>query len=158
MILNNTFSVDAPLEQVWAFLLDIPRVAPCMPGAELVETVDERTYVGQVGLKLGPIGVFYKGKIFFEQVDESGRTMVMRAEGAEQKGGGGAFARITSRVTAGDGRTEVSIETDLQITGRIAQFGRTGIMQEVARRMINSFAGCLERQIKAEAAPRTAPH
>jgi len=157
VILSNNFSVDAPLEQVWAFLLDIPKVAPCMPGAELVETVDERTYVGQVGLKLGPIGVSYKGKIFFDQVDESSRTMVMKAEGAEQKGGGGAFARITSRVTPGDGRTEVRIETDLQITGRIAQFGRTGIVQEVARRMINHFASCLERQIK-ESAPRTTPH
>lgn len=153
MILNNTFTVDAPIDRVWSFLLDIPKVVPCMPGAQLVETVDERTYIGQIGLKLGPIGVSYKGKVLFEQVDAAARTMVMKGEGAEQKGGGGAFARITSRVKEDNGRTEVSIETDLQISGRIAQFGRIGIMQEVAKRMINHFAECLERQIKAASPP-----
>jgi carbon monoxide dehydrogenase subunit G len=153
MILNNSFTVDAPIDRVWSFLLDIPKVIPCMPGAQLVETVDERTYIGQVGLKLGPIGVSYKGKVFFEQVDAAAHTMIMKGEGAEQKGGGGAFARITSRMREADGRTEVSIETDLQISGRIAQFGRVGIVQEVARRMIDHFAQCLERQIKAAPDP-----
>ncbi len=155
MIFNNSFTVDAPIDRVWEFLLDIPRVIPCMPGAELVETVDERTYIGQVGLRLGPIGVFYKGKVHFEQVDPVAHSMVMRGEGAEQKGGGGAFARITSRLAEADARTQVDIETDLQITGRIAQFGRTGIMQEVAKRMINHFAECLEREIKAAPAAGT---
>jgi carbon monoxide dehydrogenase subunit G len=151
MILTNAFTVDAPIDQVWKFLLDIPKITPCMPGAQLVETVDERTHIGQVGIKLGPIGVSYKGKVFFEQVDEAAHVMMMKAEGAEQKGGGGAYARITSRLKPQGDRTEVTIDTDLQISGRIAQFGRTGIMQEVAKRMISHFAECLEREIKAGA-------
>jgi carbon monoxide dehydrogenase subunit G len=137
-------------------LLDVERIAPCMPGAELQEITDDE-YRGVVKVKLGAITAQYKGAVRFAEIDEAGRRIVLRAEGRETRGQGNASATVTATLRpAGDGRTEVAIETDLTISGKIAQFGR-GVMADVSSKLLDQFATCLESTILAGEAPAPAP-
>src|SRR5947209_5142821 len=159
MRIENSFTVGLPEEDAWRVLLDVERIAPCMPGAELQE-ITEDEYRGVVKVKLGAITAQYKGAVRFAEVDEAGRRLVLRAEGRETRGQGNASATVTATLRpAGEGRTEVAIETDLTISGKIAQFGR-GVMADVSSKLLGEFARCLEDQLQSPApvsAPDTAP-
>ena len=155
MRIDNSFTVGLPAEDAWKVLLDVERIAPCMPGAQLQEVAGEE-YRGVVKVKLGAITAQYKGAVRFAEVDEAARRIVLRAEGRETRGQGNASATVTATLRpAGEGRTEVAIETDLTISGKIAQFGR-GVMADVSSKLLNEFATCLERTILSGDAPAPA--
>lgn len=149
MNITTSFEVAAPLAAVWAHMLDVPTVARCVPGAELTEVVDERTYAGKVEVKLGPIAVGYKGRVRIEAIDEEAHEVRLRAEGNESRGRGGASATVTASLKEIDGRTEVTMVSEVAVSGIVAQFGRSAIMQEVAQRMAKRFAACLEQELRA---------
>jgi carbon monoxide dehydrogenase subunit G len=148
MLLEHTFVVPVPPAEAWVVLLDLERVAPCMPGATL-ESVDGEAFTGKVKVKVGPITVAYQGKGRFTERDESAYRAVIEAAGRETRGSGTATATVTASLEPhGDGKTEVLVSTDLAITGRPAQFGR-GVMSEVGAKLIASFAECLAVKITA---------
>ncbi|WP_407562661.1 SRPBCC family protein [Streptomyces sp. 184] len=141
MELEHEFTVPVPADEAWRALLDIERIAPCMPGAA-VESFDGETVRGTVKVKVGPITITYRGTASFREKDEAGRRMVLAANGKEARGAGTARATVTGELTeTGDG-TRVSVVTDLAITGRPAQFGR-GVLAEVGDRLVGQFAECL---------------
>ncbi|MET7698147.1 SRPBCC family protein [Streptomyces sp. NPDC005485] len=146
MELHHEFTVPVPVEDAWPVLLDIERVAPCMPGAT-VEEYDGKTVSGAVKVKVGPISVTYRGTAVFEEQDEAEHRLVLIAAGKETRGQGTARATITGTLTARDGGTAVSVHTDLLVTGRPAQFGR-GVMAEVGDKLIGRFADCLAEQLR----------
>ena len=150
MILRNRFAVDAPLDAVWRHLLDVPKIASCVPGAQLTRVVDERIYEGKLGIKLGPIDLGYQGRLSLEEVDDAAHRVRLKAEGSESRGRGGASATTSAQVFREQGRTVVAMETEVAVTGIVAQFGRSAIMQEVSSRMAERFAKCLEQALKAE--------
>lgn len=149
MEFTNSFTVQAPLMEVWTFMLDAQEVAPCVPGAQITETVDERHYKGTVKVKLGAVQMNYRGEMELDP-DEAARRIILRAKGSELRGSGGASGTVTTFLVEGpDGGTEVNIHSQIDVTGRVAQFGR-GIMQDVANRLIREFAQCLEQKIVAQ--------
>ena len=147
MKLNNEFTVDVPVDDVWNVLLDLERITPCLPGASLTEETGEREYDGAMKVKLGPVTQQYKGTVKIQEADESAHRAVLRADGKDARGQGTASATIVSTLhDEGDGSTRVSVETDMQITGRAAQFGQ-GIQQQVSEKLLGRFADCLEEEI-----------
>src|SRR2546426_11848957 len=154
MVITTRFELSAPIEAAWAYLLDVPKIAHCVPGASLTDVIDDKTYAGKVEVKLGPIGVSYKGKITLESVDETTHTVKVKAEGAETRGRGGASAVMTAALQPSDNGTSVVMNTDLAVGGVVGQFGRTGIMQEGAERMAQRFASCVDQELKTAAAAR----
>jgi carbon monoxide dehydrogenase subunit G len=148
MKLENEFTVSAPIEQTWTTLLDIERVATCLPGASVEPGEGDGVYRGAMKMKLGPVTVDYKGTAKMLEVDEDAHVATMEAKAREAKGQGTAAATITNRLTPEGGATRVTVTTDLNITGRQAQFGR-GIMQDVAEKMLGEFATRLEQEILA---------
>jgi carbon monoxide dehydrogenase subunit G len=158
MKIENTIEVDAPLDRVWALVNDIPRVAPCMPGAALTGVLDDRTYEGTVAVKLGPLRMSYKGKVTVEDVDEADHSARLAASGRDTKGAGTAKASVETRMeAAGDTRTRLHVTSDVQLTGKVASFGRGGAINDVATRLFGQFADCLRATLEAEsAAPEAA--
>ena len=155
MRIDNSFTVGLPAEDAWKVLLDVERIAPCIPGAELQEVAGEE-YRGIVKVKLGAITAQYKGAVHLAEVDEAGRRIVLRAEGRETRGQGDASATVTATLRpAGEGRTEVAIQTDLTISGKIAQFSR-GVMADVSSKLLADFATCLASTILAGDTPAPA--
>ena len=147
MKLNNEFTVDVPVDDVWNVLLDLERITPCLPGASLTEETGEREYDGAMKVKLGPVTQQYKGTVAIKEADESAHRAVLRADGKDARGQGTASATITSTLhDEGNGSTRVSVETDMQITGRAAQFGQ-GIQQQVSEKLLGRLADCLEEEI-----------
>ena len=156
MKLENAFSVDAPLDKTWSTLLDIERVARCLPGARLESDGTGGVYRGEMQLKLGPMNLAYKGTARLAEVEEDEHSATIEARAKELRGSGSASARIRNQLSRGEGgSTIVSVETDLNVTGRPAQFGR-GIMEDVATRMLADFAQRLEREIVSGVAPAEA--
>jgi carbon monoxide dehydrogenase subunit G len=156
MEFTNSFAVDVPLDRVWTLFLDARQVAPCVPGAELTESLDNTHHKGTVKVKLGAVQMTYRGELEMEP-DESTRTIVLRARGSESRGGGGASGTFTTTLMPTEsGGTAVEIHTRVDVTGRVAQFGR-GIMQDVANRMIKDFATCLERKVSERGQAAGAP-
>jgi carbon monoxide dehydrogenase subunit G len=154
MRIENVVEVDAPVDRVWALVNDIPRVAPCMPGAALTGVVDERTYEGTVAVKLGPLRMSYKGRVVVEEVDEAGRSARLAASGKDTKGAGTARATVETRLEpVGDTRTRLSVASDVQLTGRVASFGRGGAINDVATRLFGEFADCLRATLEGAGAP-----
>jgi uncharacterized protein len=146
MKLENEFTVDVPVEDVWDVLLDLERVTPCLPGAALTEESGDE-YKGEMKVRLGPVSQEYEGTVKIEETDESEHRAVLKADGKDARGQGTASATITSTLqNAGNGSTKVRVETDMQLTGRAAQFGR-GLQQDVAEKLLNRFAECLENEI-----------
>src|SRR5215208_7172869 len=146
MKINNEFTVGAPIQQAWDTMLNLERIAPCLPGAAIQEEKDEGEYDGTMKVKIGPITANYKGTVTFEEVNEDNHRAVLQATGRDARGQGTASATIVSTLQEeGDG-TKVSVETDMKLTGRAAQFGR-GIAQDVATKMLDQFASCLEEEI-----------
>ena len=147
MKLENEFTVNVPVEDAWNVLLDLERVTPCLPGAALTEQSDDDEYKGEMKVRLGPVTQEYNGTVRIEEADESEHRAVLKADGKDARGQGAATASITSTLhDEGDGSTKVRVETDMQITGRAAQFGR-GVQQDVAERLLSRFAECLENEI-----------
>ncbi|MEO3787361.1 SRPBCC family protein [Actinocorallia sp. B10E7] len=138
MKLQNTLSIPVPVQEAWKVLLDIERIAPCVPGATLTSHDGDR-FGGKVKVKLGPIGLTYSGTVTFLSLDEAARTVVMEAGGRETRGGGTAKATITCTLTDHGDTTGVLVDTDLAITGRPAQFGRS-TLADVAAGLIDQFA------------------
>ncbi|MFF3373960.1 SRPBCC domain-containing protein [Streptomyces sp. NPDC002680] len=139
MKLQNTLSIPVAADEAWRVLLDIERVAPCVPGATLTSREGD-TYQGRIKVKLGPVGLTYTGTVKFLSRNETDRTVVLEAGGRETRGNGTAKALVTCRlVGSGENSTDVFVETDLAITGKPAQFGR-GTLAEVAGTLIDRFA------------------
>jgi carbon monoxide dehydrogenase subunit G len=157
MRIENVVEVDAPVDRVWALVNDIPRVAPCMPGGALTNVVDEQTYEGTVAVKLGPLRMSYKGTVVIQDVDEAGRSARLAASGKDTKGAGTARATVDTRLEpVGDARTRMSVTSDVQLTGRVASFGRGGAINDVATRLFREFADCLRATLEAEQAATAA--
>ncbi|WP_106403641.1 SRPBCC family protein [Actinocorallia populi] len=155
MKLQNTLDIPVPAEEAWKVLLDIERIAPCVPGATLTSHEGDR-FGGKVKVKLGPIGLTYSGTVTFLSRDEAARTVVMEAGGRETRGGGTAKAVITCSLTDRGDTTGVLVETDLTITGRPAQFGRS-TLADVAAALIDQFAANLAADLAGgPAAPAAA--
>ena len=153
MRIENTVEVDAPLDRVWALVNDIPRVAPCMPGAALTGVLDDATYEGTVAVKLGPLRMSYKGKVVVEGVDEANHSARLAATGKDTKGAGTARASVETRLEAVDPtRTRLHVTSDVQLTGKVASFGRGGAINDVAARLFTQFADCLRATLEAEPA------
>ena len=147
MELNNDFEVAAPVDLVWAVLTDVERIAPCLPGAQLLEIEgDEFRGVGKI--KVGPITAQYKGAASFSERDDVGHRAVLRAEGRDTRGAGNAAADITAELEATDVGTKVTVTTDLTVTGKVAQFGR-GVMADVSKKLMGQFAENLSDLIAA---------
>jgi uncharacterized protein len=142
--------VDLPVAEAWTTLLDIPSVAPCMPGAELIAVEDERTYRGRVKVKLGPVAVAFQGQARLAEVDAAARTVRVKASGSEMKGRGSAQADVQFRIQPDGAGSRVDIATDLALAGAVAQYGRAqGVIAETAQVIIDAFATNLQRQIAA---------
>jgi carbon monoxide dehydrogenase subunit G len=140
--------VERPIEETWKVLLDIERIAPCLPGAELQE-VEGDEYRGVVKVKVGPITAQYKGTAKLAEVDEPGRRIVLDASGRDTRGQGNANATIVVTMRDDAGVTAVDVDTDLSITGKVAQFGR-GVMADVSAKLIRQFVENLERDVLSE--------
>ena len=151
MQIENSFTVGAPPDRVFAFLLDVNRVVACVPGAELSEVVDSDTFKGKVRIKVGPVTVSYNGTAHMTSRDEAARQATLEAEGRETTGSGSARATTTMTVTPeGDG-SSVRFVTDFTVVGRVAQFGR-GIMEEVSRKLVGQMGDCIRSKLEAEQA------
>lgn len=151
MKLEHSFEVEAPLARVWEEMIDVERVAPCLPGAEVTEAGDE-VYEGTFTVKLGPTTAAYAGKLEMEQVDPSAHRVTMRASGRDKRGQGSAKATIHSSMSEAGGVTAVEVVTDFTLTGRLARFGRGGMIEDVSNRLLRDFVGCLRSSIERPAA------
>jgi carbon monoxide dehydrogenase subunit G len=161
MKLENEFTVPASIDEAWTFLLDVPRVAPCLPGASVEpETDADGAYKGTMKIKIGPITAQYKGTVKIQEADEANHKVTMRAQAKDARGQGSASATITSSMEETADGTKVSVVTDMRVTGPAAQFGR-GVMQDVSAKLMTRFADCLANKLSGgaeeEAAPEPAP-
>ena len=154
MKINNEFTVGVPIEEAWNTMLNLERIAPCLPGAAIQGSEGDE-YQGTMKVKVGPITANYKGTAKFEETDEENRRAVLKATGRDARGQGTASATIVSTLQEEGDDTRVRVETDMKLTGRAAQFGR-GIAQDVATKMLEQFAECLEREISGGGAAREA--
>ncbi len=149
MKLENEFRVDVPVEEAWRVLLDVERIAPCMPGAQLQE-VEGDEYRGIVKVKVGPITAQYKGVARITESDDTNHRAVIRAEGRDTRGQGNAAASATAVLQPDGDGTRVSIDSDVTITGKVAQFGR-GVIADVSAKLLDQFVACLERDVLSSA-------
>jgi carbon monoxide dehydrogenase subunit G len=151
--LRNDFFVPASPEQAWDVLLDVERVVGCMPGASL-ERLNDDQLAGAMNVKVGPISVTYRGEARYLEKDDRARRVVLRAQGKEARGSGTAGANVTAQLHEADGGTRVTVDTELEVTGRPAQFGR-GVLAEVSQQMLNEFATRLSRELDVSSQPAT---
>ncbi|MBV8219497.1 MAG: SRPBCC family protein [Solirubrobacterales bacterium] len=153
MKLEQSFEVAAPLEQVWRTLIDVEHVAPCLPGAAVTGRNEDGSYNGTFTVKIGPTTASYTGKLEMENIDEAAHTATMQAQGTDKRGQGGAKATIFSRVVPADGSgTRVDVVTDYHITGRLARFGRGGMIEDISERLLREFAKRLQSSLAAQPA------
>jgi carbon monoxide dehydrogenase subunit G len=151
MEIKNEFDIPLPLAEAWAVLMDIPRIAPCVPGATLVGQTADSGYQGKVSVKLGPIALAFKGVANFIECDAAAKRVRLNAKGADQQGRGGASGVVTFQLTPAGMGTHVDVVTDVTLTGLIAQYGRgTGVIQGVATEICNQFASNLRALIVAQ--------
>jgi carbon monoxide dehydrogenase subunit G len=153
--LENSFTVPVPIDEAWRVLMDIERIAPCMPGAAL-DSVTGDDFTGRVKVKLGPINLTYQGKASFIERDEAAHKAVIDARGKDQRGNGTAAAIVTATLASEGTVTRVDVLTDLNITGRPAQFGR-GVMTDVGNKLLGQFADKLSAQLASGDAGLVAP-
>lgn len=145
MNIEDEFRVEVPIEEAWRVLLDIERIAPCLPGAQLQE-IEGDTYRGVVKVKVGPITAQYRGSATLESVDEETHTAVIVASGRDTRGAGHASATVHLSLAADGGATKVTVSTELAITGKVAQFGR-GVLVDVSAKLLGQFVENLERDV-----------
>jgi carbon monoxide dehydrogenase subunit G len=157
MNFENSFGVDAPIDEVFAALMDIERVAPCMPGAEVLERVGDNAYKVGVRVKVGPISMMYRGQVEIVERDDGSHEATMQVKAREARGQGTADAKVHMALNQENGATEARMVTDLALSGRAASMGR-GVIGDVAGKLIEEFAGNLAEMLRAEPrAPATAP-
>lgn len=153
MDIKNNFEVPLPVSETWKTLLDIKRIAPCMPGAELLEVVDPKTYKGKVSVRLGPVALSFVGTARFEEIDEPAYRARVKAQGNDSKGRGGAIGVVTFALSPTAGGTKVDVDTNLNLSGSVAQYGRaTGMIQDVATQIIAQFSTALRAMLVHEGA------
>jgi carbon monoxide dehydrogenase subunit G len=156
MEITKSFVVQAPAQAVWEFLTDPYRVGRCLPGAAITDKVDDQTYTGTITIKVGPVTASYRGKMRFERLDPAAMEADIAASGQETKGKGGADMRMKSRVTGrGPNETEVSVTSDVNVMGVLAQFGR-GMIQDVSDQLFQKFSDAMRRELET-AAPSPPP-
>jgi hypothetical protein len=157
VLIEDVFTVHTPVDRLWDLLQDVEQLAPCMPGAELTEAIDDRTWKGKVHVKFGPVQMAFAGTVVMEERDDSAHRARLSAKGTEQRGKGAATAKVESWLEpAGDEGTTVHIRSDITITGAAAQLSR-GLLPEISRLLTKEFADCLEATLNAEpAAPAAA--
>jgi hypothetical protein len=146
MLITSEFEVPQPVERVWDYLLDVPRMAPNMPGTELTEVVAEDSYKGRVSVRMGPVSLRFAGTAQIVERDEAGRRVVLHAAGAEEHGKGQASMVLTATLTAAGGGTRVSVAQDLTIAGAAAQYGR-GMITDVTNVLLGRFAANVAEDI-----------
>jgi len=157
MEFDNSFEVPLPVGDAWKVLMDIRRIAPCMPGAELTDVVDERTYKGRIGVRLGPVALTFAGTVKFEEIDDANRTARVAAQGSDSKGRGAANAVASFHLEPAGGGAKVLVHTNLTLSGAVAQYGRgVGIIQMTAAQIITQFANNLKAQLAKEGKPTVA--
>ena len=152
MLIKNDFTVPNPVGDVWSYLLDVEKVAPCMPGAELTETVDARNWKGKLNAKFGPVSMSFAGTVAMEERDDAAHRVKLHAKGMEQRGKGAANATVTSWLESVDEGTHVLMEADITLTGAAAQLSR-GLLPEVSKRLTAQFAECLRANLEAVSVP-----
>lgn len=149
MKIEQKFSLNAPPDRVWAFLTDPVQVAACLPGAAITSQIDDRTYEGTVTVKVGPVTAAYKGKVRFERLDPQRLEAEMVGQGQDVKGKGGAEMRMVSRLRPLDGGgTEVAVDSDVNISGILAQMGR-GMIESVSVQIFQQFAAAMKQKLEA---------
>jgi uncharacterized protein len=156
MKLEQSFTVAAPVEQVWDALIDVERIAPCLPGAEITGQGPDGSYEGNFTVKLGPTTASYRGSLKMDSLDEASHTATMHAKGTDKRGQGGANATIVSSLREEGGETTVDVVTDFTITGRLARFGRGGMIEDISKRMMRDFSQCLQATLTSEPEPAPA--
>ena len=150
MQIETSFTVPVPPEQAWPLLLDVPRIAPCLPGAELTETLGERRYRGRATVKVGPVQLAFAGEAEIVSIDEAARTARVVAKGADTRGRGNASASVAFMLAPDGGGTRVDVRTDLQLVGAVAQYGRAaGLLKEIANQLVKQFSDNLRAEIGA---------
>ena len=158
MKLEQSFEVAAPIERVWRTLIDVEHVAPCLPGAAVTGRNEDGSYNGTFTVKIGPTTASYTGKLEMEQIDEASHSATMQAQGTDKRGQGGAKATILSRLAPADGQgTRVEVVTDYHITGRLARFGRGGMIEDISERLLREFAKRLQSSLAAQAEDYASP-
>ena len=158
MEFDNSFEVPLPPDKAWPVLMDIRRIAPCMPGAELTEVVDDKTYKGKIGVRLGPVALTFAGTVMFEEIDNAAHRARVKAQGTDAKGRGGANAAASFRLEPAGAGSKVLVHTDLTLSGAVAQYGRgVGMIQATAAQLMKQFADNLKKQLAAAPAPASAP-
>ncbi|KQZ89257.1 carbon monoxide dehydrogenase [Phycicoccus sp. Root563] len=156
MELSHTFTVPASVDETWSTFMDLQEVGSCFPGATVTEVTDAG-FSGTVKVKLGPIALVYSGSGSFIERDDAAHRAVIEAKGKDKRGNGTAGATVTIQLTdAGDGNTRADVQTDLNVTGKPAQFGR-GVMQDVSDKLLGQFVACIEGKVGAPAEPGVAP-
>ena len=139
MTIDDTFEVDAPLERVWPVLKDVPRVAGCIPGAEITETVDDRTYRAKVNFKAGPVSLTYRATIVMKNIDDATHSATIDVQGDDLKGRGGIHATVITGAEAVDGKTRITLHTEAQVSGVIATLGGR-LIEGQAKKTVAQFA------------------
>src|SRR5262245_565544 len=151
MEFDNSFEVPLPPADAWKALLDIERIAPCMPGAELTEVLGNNSYKGKINVRLGPVALTFAGVVKFDEIDEGKHTARVSAQGTDAKGRGGANASSTFRLEPASGGSKVLVHSNLTLSGAVAQYGRgVGIIQATATQIMNQFAKCLKDKLAQE--------
>lgn len=154
MKLEQSFEVSAPLERVWAALIDVERVAPCLPGAAVTGRNEDGSFNGTFSVKIGPTSASYAGRLAMQDIDEAAHRATMQAHGTDKRGQGGADATIVSSLRAlDDGRTQVEVSTDYRITGRLARFGRGGMIEDISEKLLRQFASSLQESLQSPSEP-----
>jgi len=153
--IEETFDVQAPVQRVWEYLNDPARVAVCLPGAELLETRDDGSYLGAVKVKLGPVTMSFKGVVTFTERNEQERTVRLVGEGREAGGAGSARLTMLSKITPLANGSHVVVEAEVDLVGKIVQFGR-GMIGEVSKQLFRQFAECAKQQLEVTDVPETA--
>jgi carbon monoxide dehydrogenase subunit G len=152
MEFDNSFDVPLAPGQAWSVLMDVPRIAPCMPGAELTEVVDPENFGGKISVRLGPVALTFAGRVQIDSIDDVNHSARVKAQGNDAKGRGGANATATFHIEPAGTGSKVLIHTDLMLSGAVAQYGRgVGMIQATAAQIINQFAGNLRAQLAQQA-------
>ena len=158
MEFDNSFDVPLSPDQAWAVLMDIPRIAPCMPGAELTEVVDAQNYKGKISVRLGPVALTFAGRVELQDVDATNHSARVKAQGSDAKGRGAANAAAAFRIEQTSGGSKVLIHTDLSLSGAVAQYGRgVGMIQATAAQIIGQFATNLRAQLAQQPPSPSSP-
>ena len=151
--IEERFEVKAPVERVWQYLIDPKRVVHCLPGAELLEQQDDQTFLGAIKVKVGPLSMSYKGQAKFTEINEETHQVRMVGDAREVGGSGSTKVSMLSTVSASaSGGSEVVVNADIDLVGKIVQFGR-GMIEEVSRQMFRQFSACVKQQLEVADEP-----